>query len=490
MNNFEKNISRRSFLKLSVGSIAAASFSSCTFNSINGKVSNNSNKNNVVFILVDDLGWADVGCYGSTYHQTPNIDALARNGMKFTDAYAACAVCSPTRASVMTGRYPARIGVTDWIRFLPMHDPRLREKKVSPYKRKKGKKLACPRNPLWMELDELTLAEVLKTQGYATCHIGKWHLGPEKYWPDKQGFDHNIGGCDLGLPPTYFDPYYSDRFGLGYIETLPPRKKGEYLTDREADEAVKFIENNRDNPFFLYLSHYAVHKPIEAKEKLVKKYENKKGGKQDNPEYAAMVESVDQSVGKVVKTLEKNGLSENTLIIFTGDNGGLLPITNNAPLRKGKGYAYEGGIREPLIICQPGVVPEGTVSDEVVTSVDFFPTVLEYNGIELPKDREIDGVSLVEHLTSGGKKGLGRDAVYWHFPHYRHDDIVPYSIIRSGNWKLIKRYEGKTFELFNLEDDIGEKNDFSAEKPNIVKELNNKLENWLESVDAKLPMKI
>lgn len=447
-------------------------------------------KPNIVFILVDDLGWADTGCYGSKDYYTPNIDRLASEGMRFTNAYAACAVCSPTRAALLTGRYPARIGVTDWIRFLPIHDPRLRGKSVGPYERKPGGTLKCPRNPLWMELDEVTLPEILRTYGYTSCHIGKWHLGPEPYWPKKQGFDINIGGCDLGLPPTYFDPYYSEKHNLGSIETLDPQREGEYLTDREADEAARFIRQNRSNPFFLYMAHYAVHTPLEAKEELIEKYRNQPSFGQKSPVYAAMVESLDQAVGKIMKTLDETGLAEDTLLIFTSDNGGFLPATSNTPLRKGKGYAYEGGIREPLIIRWPGRVKPGTVSDEVVTTVDFFPTILEAVNASPPADRAIDGLSLVDHLRSGGRRALERDAVYWHFPHYRHDDILPYSIIRSGRWKLIKRYEGKPFELFDLDNDLGEQYDFSGRRPDVVATLDRKLRAWLEEVNAKMPKPI
>lgn len=504
MEEKSKRFSRRGFLRLTAGGVAGISLAGCGSAAVSpgrggkhglsgsdntiGKGEKAGEQPNIVFILVDDLGWADTGCYGSTYHRTPNIDALAKRGMRFTDAYAACAVCSPTRAAVLTGRYPARIGVTDWIRFLPMHDPRLRGEKAGPYERTKGKDLACPRNPLWMELDELTIAEVLKEHGYATCHIGKWHLGPEKYWPEKQGFDINTGGCDLGQPPSFFDPYYSDMYeGFGHIDNLPPRRAGEYLTDREADEAVNFIKHNRQKPFFLYMAHYAVHKPIEAKKELVEKYKKLPVGVRDNPEYAAMVESVDDAVGRIVEALETSGQIENTLLIFTSDNGGLLPVTSNAPLRKGKGYPYEGGIREPLIISRPGVVKPGTVSSEIVTSVDFFPTILETAGIKPPAGRKIDGLSLVDHLMSGGEKPLDRDAVYWHFPHYRHKDIMPYSIIRSGRWKLIKRYDGRQFELFDLETDLGEKHDLSVDMPEKVAELDKKLNKWLKDVGAKMP---
>ncbi|MHC4889388.1 MAG: sulfatase [Planctomycetota bacterium] len=313
----------------------------------------------------------------------------------------------------------------------------------------------------------------------------KWHLGADDWYPDKQGFDFNIGGCDFGQPPSYFDPY--SRKGQGQIPTLKPRRKGEYLTDREADEAVKFIRQHKDKPFFLYMSHYAVHTPIQGKKSLIDKYKAKKPTNQKNPTYAAMVESVDDAVGKICSLLDELNLVERTVVIFTSDNGGLSGVTNNAPLRAGKGYPYEGGIREPLIIRWPKVIKPGTVSHEPVTSVDYFPTICEAARVPLPRDRVIDGVSLLEHLKSNGNKKPPREAIFWHFPHYR-GSIVPYSIIRRGDWKLIKRYEGKTFELFNLKADLSEKNDLSEKRPEKAKELDAKLSRWLRAADAKLPI--
>ncbi|MBA7637048.1 N-acetylgalactosamine-6-O-sulfatase [subsurface metagenome] len=443
------------------------------------------NKPNFVLILIDDLGWIDTGCYGSKFYETPNIDRLAAEGMRFTDGYAACAVCSPTRAAVMTGRYPARLGVTDWIlaRFQSGKIP-ANKKNPTKYVGGKNRKLLCPPNALWMELEELTIAETLKPAGYTSCHIGKWHLGPDNWYPDKQGFDFNIGGCDFGQPPSYFDPY--SRKGQGQIPTLKPRRKGEYLTDREADEAVKFIRQHKDKPFFLYMSHYAVHTPIQGKKNLIDKYKAKKPANQKNPTYAAMVESVDDAVGAICSVLDELNLAEQTAVIFTSDNGGLMGVTNNAPLRAGKGHPYEGGIREPLIVRWPKVIKPGTVSDEPVTSVDYLPTICEAAGVPLPRDRAIDGVSIVEHLKSNGAKSLDREAIFWHFPHYR-GNIVPYSIIRAGDWKLIKRYEGKTFELFNLKADLSEKNDLSKKMPEKVRDLDAKLTRWLRATGAKLP---
>ncbi len=444
-------------------------------------------KLNFIIINVDDLGWTDVTCYGSRYYETPNIDRLASQGMKFTNAYAACAVCSPTRAAIMTGRYPARIGVTDWIHHLDLEAKIAEGTRKNPvkYVGSRNKKLLCPPNPYWMELDEITIAEILKPAGYITCHIGKWHLGPRAWYPDKQGFDINIGGCEIGQPPTYFDPYYQNP-RRSSIPTLPPRKQGEYLTDRESFEAVNFIKSHADKPFFLNMCHYAVHTPLQGKEKLVEKYKNKKKTNQKNPIYAAMIESVDQSVGKIMTVLDELNLSNRTIVIFTSDNGGLKGYsTDNAPLRSGKGYPYEGGIRVPLIIRWQGIVKAGSICDEPVISMDFFPTICEVAGLALPDDRVIDGESLVPLLKGSGK--LKREAIFWHFPHYRGKDVVPYSIVRKGDWKLIKRYEGKKFELFNLKDDLSEKNDLSDKMPEKVRELDKILVKWLKETKAKLP---
>ena len=439
---------------------------------------------NFVLILVDDLGWTDLACFGSRYFETPHLDRLATQGMRFTNAYAACAVCSPTRAAVMTGRYPARVGVTDWIRA------RFQGGKVPPGEAPpeyvdEGRSLVCPRNPFWMELEERTLAEALKVAGYTSCHIGKWHLGTDEYHPDKQGFDFNIGGCDYGQPPSYFDPYR--RKGQHGIPTLAPRQAGEYLTDREADEAARFIRAHRDRPFFLYMAHYAVHTPLQAKPELVAKYKAKTPTNQKNPVYAAMIESMDAAAGRILQTIDDEGLAANTVVIFTSDNGGLLGSTHNAPLRAGKGYAYEGGIRVPLIVRWPGVARAGAVCEAPVTSVDYFPTLLALAGAEPPADRAIDGVSLAPLLKGAGD--LGREAIFWHFPHYRGQDVVPYSIVRAGDWKLIKRYEGTEFEMFNLREDLSEEHDVAAQMPARVKELDARLRAWLRETGAKMPKK-
>lgn len=435
---------------------------------------------NVVLILVDDLGWMDLSCQGSDYFRTPNIDRIADEGMRFTDAYASCAVCSPTRAAVMTGRYPGRLGVTDWIRArfqrggigTPAKNP-------TAYVGGKKRKLLCPPNPYWMEHEEITIAELLRDRGYSTCHIGKWHLGDPEWYPPSQGFDQNIGGCDLGQPPHYFDPYKNKRYD--FDGQLEPRKEGEYLSHREADEAKKFIEQNVEKPFFLYYCPYAVHTPIQAIEEVAAKY-RRKGKKEVEAKYAAMVESVDDAVSTIFQTLEELDLLEDTIIVFTSDNGGLKGPTDNTPLRSGKGYAYEGGIRVPLLVRWPGVTSIKTTCAEPVSSVDLLPTIAQAVGAEL--QHEVDGNSLVGLLKSSETK-LERPAIYWHFPHYRHAP-GPYSIIRKGDWKLIRWYEGGN-ELYNLKNDLSETTDLAKSQPDIVEELDGMLSEELKRIGAKLP---
>ncbi|MBI1372120.1 MAG: sulfatase-like hydrolase/transferase [Phycisphaera sp.] len=438
---------------------------------------------NFVLILVDDMGWMDLSCQGSTYYETPNIDKLASQGMRFTDAYAACAVCSPTRAAVLTGRYPARIGVTDWIRARFQRGGKVYDENPTEYVGGPKNKLLCPPNPFWMELDEVTIAEALKPAGYVSQHIGKWHLGDPGHFPQDQGFDFNFIGCDLGQPPTYYAPY---RAKYNFDPEIEPLTGNEYLTDREGIEAAKFIKANKDKPFFLYMAHYAVHTPIQGRMDLMDHYKGKPNDSpQKNVAYATMVQAVDEACKRITDALDEAGVADHTVVIFTSDNGGLVGPTNNTPLRSGKGYAYEGGIREPLIIRWPGVVKPGTVSHEPVCSIDFLPTLCELAGVKLP-DRPIDGVSLVGHLRSNGTKSLNRDALYWHFPHYRHAP-GPYSIIRKGDLKLIKFWEGPTFELFNLKDDLGEEHNLASSMPDKVKELNAQLMQHLHDVGAKLP---
>ncbi len=451
------------------------------------------NHPNVIVILVDDMGWMDLSCQGSDYYRTPSIDRLATEGMRFTNGYAACAVCSPTRAALQTGRYPHRIGVTDWIRSrfqrgrigTPAKNP-------TEYVGGKNRKFLCPPNPYWMEHEEISIAEVLKGHGYQSGYIGKWHLGDPAWFPPGQGYDENKGGCDYGQPPSYFDPYNQPK---GRHETLrqgihnlPGRKKGEYLTHREADEAEALIRgwHEKKKPFFLMVGHYAVHTPIQALAEVAAKYQREK--KPNNAKYAAMVESIDDSTRQILATLKELEIDRNTLIIFTSDNGGLDrngSPTENAPLRSGKGYAYEGGIRVPFLVRWPGVIPAGRVSDEPVCSIDILPTVVEAAGAKAPSDRAIDGLSLMPHLKSGGTAKLLRDDLLWHFPHYRHAP-GPYSIIRQGNHKLIK-FWGGPFELYDLKEDLGEARNLAATMPKRVSELDTLLLKRLKETGARLP---
>ncbi|HXH62451.1 MAG TPA: sulfatase [Fimbriimonadaceae bacterium] len=442
---------------------------------------------NIVLILIDDMGWTDVGVYGSKYYETPNIDHLAETGVMFTQGYAACAVCSPTRYSIVTGKYPARSGITDWLRPLegtPFDQAAIRSK--PPYEGGKNQPLLTPTLASWMEKSETTIAEVLKKQGYATGFIGKWHLGPVGYWPENQGFDWNLGGCSFGHPPDYFDPYPAKHQAVTF-PNLAPRKEGEYLTDRLTDEAVGFIERNKDRPFFLELAHYAVHAPIEAKADLIAKYRNKPTTNQKVPAYAAMVESVDDSVGAIVHTLERLGLRENTLLVFTSDNGGAVHFaaTSNLPLRLGKGYPYEGGIREPFIVSWPDQIPAGQVSNSAICSIDLFPTfAAAANANYTNKVDGVDLLPLMEHGTPLKKRFLT-----WHYPHYWAGLVQPYSIIRSGPFKLIHLYEGDRYELYDVASDISESHDLSNERPDLVNYLKARLASELKAQGARFPIK-
>ena len=441
---------------------------------------------NFVFILVDDLGWRDVGFMGSRYYETPHIDRLAARGTVFTQAYAAAAVCSPTRASILTGRYPARLGITDWIRA-HRDGGVLGPERKNPegYDDDPAFKLMTPRNALFMQLGEITIAEVLKKSGYATGHVGKWHLGPDEFLPEGQGFDENAGGADIGHTESYFDPFLNEG---APIPALEPRRAGEYMTDREADGACDFIRRNRDRPFYLNLCHYAVHTPLQAKEEAIARFKDKPPvDGQKNPVYAAMIKSVDDSVGRVMGLLDELGLAERTCVFFFSDNGGLHTVTDNSPLRMGKGFPYEGGIREALAASWPGTIPEGARCADRVLSIDFFPTIVRLAGLEIPADRTIDGVDLSPLLS--GKKILARERdLFWHFPHYWWGDLVrPWSIVRSGPWKLIRFYEDGRQELYNLEEDESETKDLAATQAGLVDTLGRKLEAWLEETGAKLP---
>ncbi|HPC61388.1 MAG TPA: sulfatase [Verrucomicrobiota bacterium] len=444
---------------------------------------------NILFILVDDLGYMDIGANNpQTFYETPNIDALAKKGMRFTAGYAACPVCSPTRASILTGKYPQRTGVTDYIGA------------AQPEKWKRPTPLLPAPYQERLALDEITLAEAFKAAGYRTFFAGKWHLGPEGFWPEDQGFEINRGGTDRGGPyggNKYFSPYGNPRLADG-----PP---GEHLPDRLATETARFIEANRERPFFACLSFYSVHTPLMARPDLQKKYEEKRqrlgleprwgreGQRevrwvQEHAVYAAMVEAMDQAVGKVLAKLEELGLADRTVVVFTSDNGGLSTSeghpTSNLPLRAGKGWLYEGGIREPLIVRAPGVTRPGTVCDTPVTSPDFFPTLLELAGLPPRPGQHVDGVSFVP-LLRGAE--LGRGPIFWHYPHYGNQGGAPAGAVREGDWKLIEWYEDDRLELYDLRRDLSEQHDLAAEQPLKVKQMHARLEAWRKSVGARMP---
>ena len=421
---------------------------------------------NIVLILADDLGWTDLSGYGSDLYETPHIDRLARDGMKFTQAYSACTVCSPTRAAILTGKYPARLHVTDWIPGLPPENP----------------KLLVPDWTKHLPLEEVTLARALKSAGYATASIGKWHLGGEEYYPEKHGFDINVAGSSSPAPPSYFAPYK--------IATLPDGPDGEYITDRLGEEAVRFIEQHKDKPFFLYLPQFAVHTPIQGKPALVQKYRARKrpGLHQTNAMYAAMIESMDDSVGRIRRKLEELKLADHTLVIFASDNGGRVPTTSNHPLRVGKGSCYEGGTRVPLIVHWPGVTKPGSVCEKPVISMDLYPTLLEIAGQKEAAGKGVDGASLVALLRQDGD--LKREALFWHYPHYQHYQLggtTPYGASRAGDFKLIEFFDDMRVELYDLREDIGEQRNLSVQMPAKADELRARLHAWRKEVGAQMP---
>ena len=429
---------------------------------------------NVILIVADDLGWADLGCYGSRYHRTPHLDKLAAQARRFTQAYAASPVCSPTRAALMTGKHPARLHLTDWLPGRPDRP---------------AQKLARPLIRQELPLDEETLAESLHAVGYATAHVGKWHLGGAGFEPTRQGFDLNIAGDSTGSPLNYFAPFgRQGRImpGLGDAPT------GQYLTDRLTAEAERFLEANRARPFFLYLPHYAVHIPMKAKDELIAKYPKWDGtphGRQENPVYAAMLESLDDSVGRIVAKIDELGLTANTLIVFTSDNGGLAtlegpntPPTINAPLREGKGYLYEGGLRVPLIVRWPGRVRQG-IENTPVWAADLPVTVKAL--CALPGPITGDGVSLASLLTDG--KPLAARPLFWHYPHYSNQGGRPGGAVRDGDWKLVEDYQTGRRELFHLGRDASESTNRAESEPVKVEELAAKLAAWRKDIDAQMP---
>ena len=431
---------------------------------------------NIVLFLIDDLGWKDVGCYGSEYYKTPNIDRLAAQGVQFTNGYAACAVCSPTRAAILTGKYPARLMLTEW---LPSGrwDPKA--------KLRSGRFLRA------LPLEEITLAEALRKGGYRTGIVGKWHLGGEPFFTAKHhGFDVAIAANDHGNPGDYFYPYKGQwsipTTGLkAQWQVLPGGNPGEYLTDRLTDEAIGFIREENDKPFFLYFSHYAVHTPFQAKSKITKKYEQIPKSKwQGKPVYAAMIQSVDESVGRVMDTLKELKKLDNTLVIFTSDNGGFAKATNHAPLRGNKGSYYEGGIRVPFIIHWPGVAKAGYESEGPVISMDLYPTCLAAAGLPLHPAQHRDGLNVLPLAKGSGS--LKRDALHWHYPHYNsHPSAVPSSVLRKGDWKLIETFDPAGVELYHLGRDLSETTNLAAKEPTKLSELRRDLAEWREKVGAE-----
>ncbi|MFT5143779.1 MAG: arylsulfatase A-like enzyme [Rhodothermales bacterium] len=446
---------------------------------------------NVLFILVDDLGWADVGFNNpDSFYDTPNLDRLATMSVRFTNAYAAAPVCSPTRASILTGKYPARLAATDYF--------------GAPQPDEVGNQWSKPLLPATYEdrmpLEETTLAEALQAGGYATFFAGKWHLGPEGFWPEDQGFDVNRGGITGGGPyggDRYFSPYGNPR-----LEDGPA---GEHLPDRLATETISFIEDTAEQRFFAYLSFYSVHTPLMARPDLEAKYAARQDSVpptewgtegerrvrlvQNHAIYAGMVEAMDQAVGRVLDHLTERDLIDNTVIVFMSDNGGLSTSeghpTSNLPLRAGKGWLYEGGIREPMLVRWPGVTNPGTTIGSPVTSTDFYPTILAMAGLPAMPNQHVDGVSL-EPLLRGNAPGAERP-LFWHYPHYGNQGGSPGAAVRLGRYKLVEFYEDGRTELYDLEEDWSESRDLAVSLPEIREELLGRLHAWQASAGARFP---
>jgi arylsulfatase A-like enzyme len=479
-------------------------------------------KLNFIFILTDDLGWSHLGCYGNDFIETPHLDRLAREGMRFTAAYVAAPLCSPTRASLLTGKHPVRTNILTIVKPESDDKPAPKRSEEERAAARKAKRLFAPENAKFLALEEVTIAEALKEAGYATGYVGKWHLGGEDHYPQKQGFDFVRGESRTGQVDSFFAPYkYRDR----QIE-FPDAKPGEYLTDRLEAEAEKFIAANKDKPFFLFLSHYAPHVPFQAPPELVAKYEAKakqrvQGGvvgaaspprpgvQQNRGEdaaptksepiiadkewrdyilYAAMMDSVDQNIGRLRQCLEKNGLADNTVILFSSDNGGQCTEANfprtNAPFRDGKNRLYEGGVRVPLIVHAPGLVPAGAVTDTPVISMDIFPTLLALAGQPLRPDLHRDGIDLTPLIKKTGP--VPERPFYWHYP-YVVGGKDPTGAIRVGRWKLIENLLDRSAELYDLETDPGEKTNLAAKLPEKVKELQAQLHAWQKEINAPMP---
>ncbi|MEQ1825060.1 MAG: sulfatase [Pirellula sp.] len=439
-----------------------------------GHLSVKAERPNIVVIMADDLGWMDLHCYGNLKLDTPALDQLATEGMRFTSAYAASPVCTPTRAAMMTGQSPARLQITN-------HAPGNPDGfalKDSPWQEAKGMR--------HLPLAAVTIAERLSASGYATAHIGKWHLSyrapgeqgvtDKELRPEKQGFDLNIGGNSLGGPPSYFAPYRNP--------TIVDGKDGEYLPERLADEAIAFIRQSRDKPFFLNWWPFSVHYPMQAREEVIAKYRQR--GDIEDPIYAAMIEDMDTAIGRFLKALDEAGLRENTLILFNSDNGGYNG--DNRPLRGVKGMLYEGGIRIPWIVRWPGKVQPGSINSTPVISTDCYPTLLESAGIAPTPNHPLDGKSILPLLTQSAR--FERDTLYFHYPNYAfHKQNRLGSAIREGEFKLIKNYDDDSLELYDLSSDIGEKNDLSTKSPELTKRLAKKLDRWLHERDAQFPQR-
>ena len=424
---------------------------------------------NVILVLVDDLGWMDLGCQGSTFYETPRIDALSSEGVRFTQAYSNCPVCSPSRAALMTGQYPGRVGFTGHITAIGKH--RYPERGT----------IVPPQDYMYLRPDAFTLAEALRTAGYVSASIGKWHLGSEPHWPTKQGFDINVAGHTHGSPASYWFPYRKP--GQEWNPDMPnldlsTGAEGEYLTDRLTDEALAFIEANQERPFFLYLSHYAVHTPLQAPATLVRKYESKiaAGGQGKNATYAAMVETTDDSVGRVLDKLDELGIAGRSVVILASDNGGLASVTYNAPLRAGKGHLYEGGIRVPLIVRWPERGHPGSVIGEPVTNADLYPFITGLAGLAPERFPTLDGRDLAPLIETG--KWPERDLI-WYYPHYSPQARSPGAAILSDGYKLIEFYDPPSVELYRLESDVGEERNLADQMPGRVDQLRSELNAWI-----------
>ena len=448
-----------------------------------------SNKPNIIFFLVDDMGWMDCSTNGSQYYETPNMERLAEQGRLFTNAYSASPLSSPTRASIMTGRAPERFHLTTPAGHLPPNpDVPLLKKQDAAWK-----KMIEATSRTFMPTEEVTITERLKEAGYTTCHIGKWHLGHEPYYPQHQGFDTVIASGHHPGPPSYFSPYKIAGFKNG------PDK--EYITDRLTDEALRYIETHRDTLFYLNMWHYAVHAPYQGQLSLMEKYQNKVDprGKQNCAIMAAMIESMDASLGRIMDKLDELGIADNTLIVFVSDNGGneydILDTgypTNNDPLRSGKGNIHEGGVRVPCIISWPETIEAGTRSDHIVSTYDFFPTLLQIAGLQPDPTIELDGESIIPLLTDKGK--MKRKAIFTHFPHYVvATNNLPSSSVRTDKWKLIRTYgEGPertcSYELYKIREDIGEQHNLADKYPKIVQQLERMLDDHLRRTQATIPV--